>query len=89
MSVFLVSFLQQKNRLVSDEVDVPHTNYSLTLSEDPSKRDQNVKDFASRCTGILQEAVKWAPTVTRSFLQVLIHYCPKSLKPSCKVCLLI
>eukprot|EP00794_Sanderia_malayensis_P007730 gene7730-8569_t len=57
------------SKLVSNIVDVPRTNYKLTVSSEPKRRKQTVHDFASRCNGILQEAMKWAPSVTRSLLQ--------------------
>ncbi len=60
----------QGMQLVSAVIQVPRTNYQLTLSSEPQKREQTVHDFASRCTGILQEALKWAPVVTLSLLQV-------------------
>ena len=33
-------------------------------------REGTVRDFADRCSGIIMEAIKWAPETTRSLLQV-------------------
>lgn len=50
------------------EIEVPGTSYKLKLTDTMEARQNIVKDFASRCHGIVQEAVKWAPEITRSYL---------------------
>ncbi|KAK8780519.1 hypothetical protein V5799_018137 [Amblyomma americanum] len=51
------------------EVIVPFTQYSVTLTDTMEGRETIVRDLAAHCQGIVQEAVKWAPIATRSHLQ--------------------
>lgn len=50
------------------ELIVPQTSYKLALTDSAEIRENIVRDFSDRSQGILQEAVKWAPNVTRSHL---------------------
>ena len=52
------------------ELNVPGSSYKLIIHEEIDGREETVKDFAARCSGIIHEAIKWAPEATRSLLQV-------------------
>lgn len=60
---------EMKNKLISCEIVIPHTNFTLILSQKRETREQIMRDFSSRCHGILQEALKWAADSTKSLLQ--------------------
>ncbi|XP_050552895.1 phosphatidylinositol 4-kinase alpha isoform X8 [Spodoptera frugiperda] len=57
---------------------VPGTDFTLQLQDTLEGRECIVKDFADRCQGIVQEAMKWAPQSTRSHLQEYLNQVPNS-----------
>ncbi|XP_041971459.1 phosphatidylinositol 4-kinase alpha isoform X3 [Aricia agestis] len=57
---------------------VPGTDFTMQLQDTLEGREVIVKDFADRCHGIVQEAMKWAPQSTRSHLQEYLNQVPNS-----------
>ncbi|KAL0266294.1 UNVERIFIED_CONTAM: hypothetical protein PYX00_008881 [Menopon gallinae] len=60
------------------KLQVPSTKFTLQLMDTLEAREGIVKDFASRCKGIIQEAMKWTPHATRSHLQDYLNQLPSS-----------
>ncbi len=77
----MLDILQLLSRPVNEDsyqeassYSVPNTDYTLTVMDTQEARESIMADFSDRCGGIFQEAVKWAPGITRSHIQqYLIH----------------
>lgn len=54
----------------SPKLQIDGVPWLITLMKTFDDRQKVVNDFAARCQQILLEAIKWAPSATRSHLQV-------------------
>ncbi|XP_020624721.1 phosphatidylinositol 4-kinase alpha-like [Orbicella faveolata] len=75
---FMLDLLQELSKCLNHpnenhqtiEINVPSSvPFSLIVPEEMDGREGTVRDFAARCSGIIMEAIKWAPETTRSLLQ--------------------
>nr|XP_058953334.1 phosphatidylinositol 4-kinase alpha-like [Pocillopora verrucosa] len=75
---FMLDLLQELSKCLNHpnenhqkiEITVPSSvPVRLLVPEEMDGREGTVRDFAARCSGIIKEALKWAPETTRSLLQ--------------------
>ncbi|CAM1325927.1 PI4KA (predicted) [Pycnogonum litorale] len=52
---------------------VPGTSFEITLMDTVDARESIVRDFSSRCQGIIQEAMKWAPKATEAHIEEYLN----------------
>ena len=70
----IIATIQNENHQ-KIEITVPSSvPVRLLVPEEMDGREGTVRDFAARCSGIIKEALKWAPETTRSLLQVSHHH---------------
>jgi len=70
----LASHLHLDANVESPVVQVGHnTGQTIMLKDTQAEREQIVKDFANRCKGIIEEAMKWAPDTMKSHMKEYIN----------------
>lgn len=52
---------------------IANTPYAIQFMDSMEAREAMVRDYAERCKGFLQEAMKWAPETTRSHLEEYVN----------------
>lgn len=65
----LASSLNMDTNQVAPEFDIPNTNFKLRVFDTLDGRESTVSDFTQRCSGILQEALEFAPITAKSHIQ--------------------
>jgi len=70
----LASHLHLDANIESPVIQVGHnTGQTIMLKDTQAEREQIVKDFANRCKGIIEEAMKWAPDTMKSHMKEYIN----------------
>jgi len=70
----LASHLHLDANVESPVIHVGHnTGQTILLKDTQAEREQIVKDFANRCKGIIEEAMKWAPDTMKSHMKEYIN----------------
>ena len=70
----VASHLHLDANIESPIIEVGHgTGQTIMLKDTQAEREQTVKDFANRCKGIIEEAVKWAPDTMKSHMKEYIN----------------